>query len=250
MLGKVLPIHRCPRELTSPLGRRLLAWASHTDITSIKSPLGGIKNVAPADPACFSVDEKSGYLWSQKDQSWVVSTLLGQTSTLARPSARFPSSRSYTVGTGSQRSWERFMLEKIKKLIRTQKTLDTDRAHRCSCPAYPLLISSAFRTNCLGLFGLVVVGRTLPPPPLTMPVACCNGKSVKRGCGQDASRATHTSKCSFQNGFRDFFTVLDANFSTPSTDTTTNGSGTRNRFRFGSPLALRTSGGAWADRTT
>lgn len=55
-------------------------------------------------------------------------------------------------------------------------------------------------------------------------------------------KATHTSKCSFQNGFKDFLTVLDANFSTPSTDTTTNGSGSRNRFRFGRPLALRTGG--------
>ena len=36
--------------------------------------------------------------------------------------------------------------------------------------------------------------------------------------------------------------MLDANFSTPSTDTTTNGSGSRKRFRFGSPLALRTGG--------
>jgi hypothetical protein len=60
---------------------------------------------------------------------------------------------------------------------------------------------------------------------------------AKRGEG------THTSKCSFQNGLRDFFTVLDANFSTPSTDTTTNGSGSRNRFRLGSPLALRTGSG-------
>ena len=35
--------------------------------------------MALADPACLSVDEKSGYLWSQKDQSRVVSALLGQT---------------------------------------------------------------------------------------------------------------------------------------------------------------------------
>ena len=60
------------------------------------------------------------------------------------------------------------------------------------------------------------------------------------------NKATHTSKCSFQNGFKDFLTVLDANFSTPSTDTTTNGSGSRNRFRFGRPLALRTSG-TWVE---
>ena len=55
-------------------------------------------------------------------------------------------------------------------------------------------------------------------------------------------KGTDTSKCSFQNGFKDFLTVLDANFSTPSTETTTNGSGSRNRFRFGRPLALRTGG--------
>ena len=54
---------------------------------------------------------------------------------------------------------------------------------------------------------------------------------------------TDISKCSFQNGLRDFLTVVDANFSTPSRETTTNGSGSRNRFRFGSPLALRTGGG-------
>jgi hypothetical protein len=51
------------------------------------------------------------------------------------------------------------------------------------------------------------------------------------------------SKCSFQKGLRDFLTVVDANFSTPSRETTTNGSGSLNRFRFGSPLALRTGGG-------
>ena len=61
--------------------------------------------------ACSSVDKKSRYLWSQKDQSWVVSTLLGQTTFYnsgRTKFARFPSSRSRTVGTSSRRSWEGF----------------------------------------------------------------------------------------------------------------------------------------------
>ena len=68
------------------------------------------------------------------------------------------------------------------------------------------------------------------------------GSESKRESIAKMDKATHTSKCSFQNGFNDFLTVVVANFSTPSTDTTTNGSGSRNRFRFGSPLALRTDG--------
>ena len=36
-------------------------------------------NVALSDPSDLMVDAKSGYLWSQKHNSWVVSTLLGQT---------------------------------------------------------------------------------------------------------------------------------------------------------------------------
>ena len=60
-------------------GRRLLTCASHVGSTSIKSPKGGVINVALTDPTDLSVDYKSSYLWSQKHNSWVVSTLLGQT---------------------------------------------------------------------------------------------------------------------------------------------------------------------------
>jgi len=73
------------------------------------------------------------------------------------------------------------------------------------------------------------------------PVMCCM-QLESNGLMGKMKKATHTSKCSFQNGFKDFLTVLDANFSTPSTDTTTNGSGSRRKFRFGRPLALRTGG--------
>ena len=59
--------------------RRLLNWASHPDNFSIKSPKGGIKNVALADPDSLTFSEKTGYLWSKATGSWVVSTLLGQT---------------------------------------------------------------------------------------------------------------------------------------------------------------------------
>ena len=44
----------------------------------IKSPKGGFVNVALADPSSLSSDA-SGYLLSKQRKSWVVSTLLGQT---------------------------------------------------------------------------------------------------------------------------------------------------------------------------
>ena len=49
------------------------------DSTSIRTPKGGVINIALANPTDLSVDQKSGYLWSQKHNSWVVSSLLGQT---------------------------------------------------------------------------------------------------------------------------------------------------------------------------
>jgi hypothetical protein len=52
---------------------------SHIDNTTIKSPKGGIINVPLADPSALSVHANSGHLWSEKHQSWVLSSLVGQT---------------------------------------------------------------------------------------------------------------------------------------------------------------------------
>ena len=68
-----------PWNRTNPYDRRLLKWASHPDNTSIKTPRGGILNVALADPASLYFDTATGYLSSREEQTWVVSTLLGET---------------------------------------------------------------------------------------------------------------------------------------------------------------------------
>jgi hypothetical protein len=65
-------------------------------------------------------------------------------------------------------------------------------------------------------------------------------KPMIRERERERERETHTSKCSFHSGFRFFLVVVVTNFSTPSTDTTTKGSGTRKRFRFGRACAVRT----------
>lgn len=59
--------------------RRLLKCAAHPDNTTIKWPKGGVINVALADPTSLSVDPKTGYLMSEVNKTWVVSSLLGQT---------------------------------------------------------------------------------------------------------------------------------------------------------------------------
>lgn len=85
---------------------------SHADSTSIRSPKGGIINVALVGPANLSVDRKPGYLWSRKHNSWVVGTLLGQTSyynNSAEAIARSASLRSRTGSTGSLHCWGGFM---------------------------------------------------------------------------------------------------------------------------------------------
>ena len=45
----------------------------------LKSPKGGLINVALRDPSSLAVNLRTGYLWSKGDNSWVVSTLLGET---------------------------------------------------------------------------------------------------------------------------------------------------------------------------
>ena len=53
----------------------------HTTLPTSESPKGviGVINVALYDPSDLTVDSKSGYLLSQKRNSWVVGTLPGQT---------------------------------------------------------------------------------------------------------------------------------------------------------------------------
>jgi hypothetical protein len=58
---------------------RLLKCASHPDNTSIKSPRAGMINVAIANPSTLSIHTTSGYLWSNRTNSWVMSTLMGKT---------------------------------------------------------------------------------------------------------------------------------------------------------------------------
>ena len=58
---------------------RLLKCASHPDITTFKTPKGGIINVALKDPASLSVITNTGYLCSTEHNTWIVSTLSGQT---------------------------------------------------------------------------------------------------------------------------------------------------------------------------
>ena len=58
---------------------RLLLCATHADKTSIKSPMGGIINIALADPLSFAIDPKYGYLTSAAEKNWVLCSLMGQT---------------------------------------------------------------------------------------------------------------------------------------------------------------------------
>ncbi|KAF9779575.1 hypothetical protein BJ322DRAFT_1024444 [Thelephora terrestris] len=57
---------------------RLLKCASHPDVTSLKSPKGGIINVALREPASLSLNPNSGYLRSKENSSWILASLTGQ----------------------------------------------------------------------------------------------------------------------------------------------------------------------------
>ena len=58
--------------------RRLLDLASHADVLS-DTPRGRIVNVALANPACLSFDRETGDLRSNANQSRVIGTLMGRT---------------------------------------------------------------------------------------------------------------------------------------------------------------------------
>jgi hypothetical protein len=81
----------------------LLKCTSHSDNTTIKSPKGGIVNVALADPSSFSVHAGSGQLWSEKHRSWVLSSLVGQTTYFS------PSDIRQICVTPFSHGWYRFV---------------------------------------------------------------------------------------------------------------------------------------------
>jgi len=58
---------------------RVLVLASHTDKTFVKSPVGGIVNIALADPSSVTFDPETRYLFSTTHKTWVLSSLVGQT---------------------------------------------------------------------------------------------------------------------------------------------------------------------------
>ena len=49
------------------------------DATVVKSPKGGIINVALCEPNTLSKNPSTGYLWSGAETAWIVSSLTGQT---------------------------------------------------------------------------------------------------------------------------------------------------------------------------
>lgn len=53
--------------------------ASHKDVTTLKNPKGGIINIALSDPSKLFINPTYGYLSMSESKSWVVNTLLGQT---------------------------------------------------------------------------------------------------------------------------------------------------------------------------
>ena len=65
--------------LTDNVVRCLLHCAAHRDATTLKTPKGGLINVALRDPTTLSENPTTGYLRS-KDNPWIMSTLTGGTS--------------------------------------------------------------------------------------------------------------------------------------------------------------------------
>lgn len=57
----------------------MIKCTSHPDNNTIVSPLSGIVNVALSNPASLSLHSKSGYLWSNKANTWVFGSLVGRT---------------------------------------------------------------------------------------------------------------------------------------------------------------------------
>lgn len=79
---------------------RLLKCAAHSDVP-LRNPKGGIVNVALQDPAGFFFGSYTGYFSSKATKSWVVSSLLGETT--------YYSTGKQICLTPSAHGWHRFV---------------------------------------------------------------------------------------------------------------------------------------------
>ena len=142
---------------------------SHPDNSSIKSPKGGIKNVALADPDSLTFSEKTGYLWSKGTRSWVLSTLLGQTEYFHNEDEGI----HQICVTPFTQGWHRFtaVLGKVSGQCALFFQLWKGRI--------------TFGTNNYGLNGLSVVAKCNKPIVPQLRESCSKlGRKVSALCGQ------------------------------------------------------------------